>query len=135
MASEVRDAIKSKLATDSILTGLAPGGIFSDEAPKGAEFPYIIFFKQSGVPIHSFRGQPMDNMLYVVKGVGEKKAHAEAIDARCRAILHRADLGAVTFSTLYLLIESDLEMTETNAGERYDHVGTVYRLITDPKES
>lgn len=135
MASDVRTALKSFLSVDSVLTGLAPGGIFSDDAPKGADFPYVIFSKQSGMAIHSFRGDPMDNQLYLVKGVGTAKADAEAIDARCRAILHRADLGAASFNTLYLLIESDMEMTELNAGERYDHVGTVYRLITDPKES
>lgn len=135
MASDIRESIKSKLATDSTLAGLAPNGIFSDIAPKGTDTPYVVFSKQSGIAIHAFRDDPMTNALYLVKGVGSTKADAEAIDARCRQILHRADLGGAYFNTLYLLIESDLEMTETPDGERYDHVGTVYRLITDPKES
>lgn len=132
MSQALRDAIKSKLAADSVLPGLAPGGIFSDQPPANAETPYLVFSKMDGRYQHAFRDPSLHGELYLVKGISRKKAEAEAIDTRCRAILSRiSDLNINGHETKSVLIDHDVDYAEQSDGDRFDHVGTVYRIVTE----
>lgn len=131
MSQAVREAIKSKLATDGTLAGLATEGIFSDLAPSNTDTPYVIFSKQDGRYQHVFEGTSLNPQLYLVKGVSRKKATAEAIDARCRQLLHRGTLNITGYELKSILIVSDVEYTETPENERFDHVGAIYRIVTE----
>lgn len=131
MSESVRNAIKSKLASDGTLSGLATGGIFSDMATAGAVPPYVIFSKMDGRYDHAFRDPPLAGQLYLVKGVSRRKAESEAIDARCRAVLHRSDLNIDGHETKSVLIDHDVDYPEQSDGDRFDHVGTVYRIVIE----
>lgn len=130
MSQAVREAIKSKLAADGTLAGLA-NGVFSDIAPSPEDTPYVIFAKRDGRYEHAFRDPSLNGQLYLVKGVSQKKAEAEAIDARCRQLLHRGTLNITGHELKSILIVSDVEYAETPDNERYDHVGAVYRIVTE----
>lgn len=131
MSQAVREAIKSKLAADATLSGLATGGIFSDQAPGGTEAPYVIFQKMDGRYQYSFRGNGISWTPYLVKGVSRKKAEAEAIDARCRILLHRQKLTITGHESKSVLIDHDVDYPEESQGDRFDHVGAVYRIATE----
>lgn len=127
-----REAIRSALTADSQLGLLATGGVFSDQAGKSADMPYIIFGRQGpGMKSHAFRDPYVNTDLYMVKGVSKKKAESEAINARCVQLLHRNELNITGMNCLLLMLDSDFDYPETTNGERYEHVGSVYRLVTE----
>lgn len=130
--SAIRDAIKSRLATDSTLAGLS-NGIFNEVGDSDVALPHVVFNLQSpGMAIHKFRDPYRQNQLWLIKGVSQKKDESEAINERCKVLLHRYDLTVTGRKTLCLLIETpDIEMTEPTEGELYSHVGSIYRLITE----
>lgn len=132
MSTAIREAIRSKLITDGTLTGLATGGVFSDIPPPDSEVPYVIFSKMDGRYEHAFRAPSLNGQLYLVKGISRKKAEAEAIDSRCRIILNRTDLNIDGHETKSVLFDHDVDYPEkSDDGDRFEHVGTVYRIVTE----
>jgi hypothetical protein len=139
MSTAVRRAIYGKLSGDTTLNnllGTPPSGysksIYHQQAPAGAQFPYIIFSKQSGVPTDTF-GTPgaLDTDVWLVKAIDRdtKADDAEAASERCRALLNDASLSISGSTLLYLRRESDVEYPEVSEGVTYAHVGSLYRLI------
>lgn len=128
--SPVRVALYGLLSDDDMLKGLAAGGLHHQRAPEGTTPPYVIFNKQSGVPVWSF-GDFFSNQLWQVKGIcrGGDAEGAEAIDARCAELLNDAPLDIDGHETLYLRRESDVDYPQDDAGETIFHVGGLYRLM------
>lgn len=140
MSTPVRRALYGKLAGDSTLNNMLaapPTGytksIYHQLAPAGADFPYLIFSKSSGVPTEAF-GDPdaFDTDVWLVKAVDEARSadDAEAIADRVKALLNDATLSISGATLTYLRRQSDVEYSETDHGTESKHVGANYRLVT-----
>lgn len=130
-ADPIRVALFGVLNGDDELKALATGGIHHQRAPEGTTGPYAIFHKQSGVAIWSMRDVSQDE-LWLVKGLcrGGDAEEAEAIDARCEALLNDATFEIAGFDLLGIRRESDVAYPEDDGGETIFHVGGLYRLNT-----
>lgn len=140
MSTPVRRAIYGKLAGDTTLTNMlgvaAPGyskAIYHNQAPAGAQFPYVVFFKQAGNPTEAF-GDPsaLETYVWAVKAVDRNTSAdvAEAISARISTLLNDATLSISGASLLYLRRQGDIDSPEVTDGVTYAHVGASYRLVT-----
>lgn len=141
MSTAVRRAIYGKLSGDTTLNNLlgtpASGytkSIYHQEAPSTANYPFVIINKQSGVPTEAF-GDPsaLDEDIWLVKGIDRNTSAdvAEAIQARCIALLNDSNISISGSTTLYLRRQSDVEYAEIDDGERYQHAGSLFRLVFD----
>jgi hypothetical protein len=128
------------MAGDTTLNALLaspPSGwsksIYHQQAPGGAQFPFVIFQKQAGTPTEAF-GDPdaMDTDVWMVKAVDRSTSAdgAEAIQARLQALLNDATLSISGATLLYLRRQSDVEYPEVSDGVTYNHAGALYRLVT-----
>lgn len=129
----VRAAIWAALNGDLALANLSTG-VHHRRAPQGSPRPYTIFQKQAGTRIWSMRSA-LKNEVWFVKGVcrGADAEEAEAIDARCVEILTDLEIAIEGHEPLYLRPEDDREYSEPDeGGALLYHVGTYYRLITQP---
>jgi len=124
----IRVALFSTLNSDGVLSGLAPNGVFPDKAPQDTPTPYVIISRQDGRFESSFRDD-MSRRMYLVKGVSQDKSDSEAIDARCRILLNRQRLTITGHTHISMLMDGEVDYPEETNGERYDHVGTVYRCV------
>lgn len=142
MSTAVRRAIYGSLAGDTTLNDLLaspPSGysksIYHQQAPQGAEPPYVIFNRQTGTPIDSF-GTPgaLESDVWLVKAVtqGFSADTAEEITARVTTLLNDASLSISGATLCGLRRVSDIEYPETANGVRYQHAGSLYRLVTTP---
>jgi hypothetical protein len=142
MSTAVRRAIYGKLSGDTTLSGMlgtpATGyakGIYYQEAPAGAGFPFIIMNKQSGVPTETLTDpSALEADVWMIKAVDRATSAdtAEAVQARVQALLNDAVLSIAGADHLYLRRESDLDYGEVANGVTYRHAGSLYRLIYDP---
>lgn len=140
MSTAIRRAIYGKLAGDTTLTNMLakpPTGyaksIFYRQAPENATFPFVTFFKQSGMPMQSFHRPSMyDVLTYQVKAVDHNTSQdtAEGIRDRFITLLNDAVLSVSGQNLLLLRRETDLEYPEIVDGELYVHVGCLFRLNT-----
>lgn len=139
MSTAVRRAIYGKLSADGTLTALlgtpASGyaqAIYFQQAPAGADYPFVVFSKQSGVPTEAF-GAPsvMETDVWMVKAIDRSSSAdgAEAIHARLATLLNDAALSISGASTLYLRRQSDVEYPEVTDGNLYRHAGSLFRLV------
>lgn len=139
MSTAIRRAIYGKLSGDTTLNNLlgtpATGyskSIYHQQAPAGAAFPLVVFNKQAGNPTETF-GDPSayENDVWLVKGVDRNTSAdtAEAIQARLDALLSDGTLSISGASLMYLRRQSDVEYVETDDGVRYQHAGSLYRLL------
>lgn len=141
MSTPVRRAIYGKLAGDTTLNNLlatpASGyskAIYHQTAPSGARFPYVLFNKQSGVPTEAMSDpSAYETDIWLVKAVDQNTTAdpAEAVAARVQTLLNDAALSISGATHLYLRRQSDVEYEEVDQGERYQHVGSLYRLLYD----
>lgn len=141
MSTPVRRAVYGKLAGDTTLNSIlgAPAAgysksIYHQQAPAGAGFPYVLFQKQAGNPTEAF-GDPsaIDTDVWLVKAVDRNSTAdpAESAAARIIALLNDAALSISGATLLYLRRQSDVEYPELIDGQMYQHVGSLFRLVTD----
>lgn len=165
MSTASRRALYGKMAGDGTLTGmLGPVAsnygqpIYYQTAPDTANFPMVVFSKQSGVPIWALAaGTPtanptpvaFENEIWMIKGVAHQGGDqpvsgtpssaaddAEAIAERLRVLLDDGILsisGVTNPTWIYIRRESDIDYSELAAGETYAHCGSLFRLTYDPK--
>lgn len=140
MSTAIRRALYGRLAGDTTLNALLatpPSGwsksIYYQQAPANAQFPYVVFNKQSGVPTEAF-GAPsaLENDVWLVKGIDQSASAdtAESIQARIKTLLNDASLSISGATLLYLRRQSDVDYPEVSDGETYVHSGSLYRLVT-----
>lgn len=122
---------------NSLLGAPAPGyskAIYHQQAPSGAPYPFVIFQKSSGNPTEAF-GDPsaIDTDVWLVKAVDRNTSAdpAEAAAARIIVLLNDATLSISGGTLLYLRRQSDVEYPEMADGVLYQHVGSLFRLVTD----
>jgi hypothetical protein len=140
MSTAIRRAIYGRLAGDTTLNNLlgtpAPNyskSIYHQQAPDGANYPMVVFNKQTGAPTEAF-GDPSayETDTWLIKAVDRNTSAdtAEAIQARLDALLSDGTLSISGASLMYLRRQSDIEYAETTDGVRYQHAGSLYRLIS-----
>jgi hypothetical protein len=140
----VRQALYQALNVEA-LTGKPPAvprqllangsaSIIHSTAPSGTAFPYVIYYKQSGVSnaqAFSAFGRPADSQLWTVKGIvrGSKSGPAEDIDRAIRELLDDATLTISGGQTFDVARASDLDYTELDGDTQYRHHGGIYRVV------
>lgn len=150
----IKRALYGKLAGDGTLTamlGAAPSNyaqaIYNEVAPEGFAFPYVIFNKQSGMPVFTFAdqhppsgtgtgpttiGSSYETELWQFRAIdkGTVSDTAEAIAKRIDELLTDANLSISGQSLMYLRREgSALSYSEVEDGVRIIYRGALYRLI------
>lgn len=141
MSTATRRALYGKLAGDTTLNNLlgtpAPNyskSIYHQEAPAGASYPLVIINKQSGTPTEAFTDpSALETDIWLVKGVDRNTTAdiAESIQARVMVLLNDSAVSISGATTLYLRRQSDQEYLEVTDGVRYQHAGSLYRLVFD----
>jgi hypothetical protein len=141
MSTPVRRAVYGRLAGDTTLNNLlgtpAAGyskAIYHQEAPDGAQFPFVVFNQQSGVPTEAFDDpSAFETDVWLVKGVDRNTSAdtAEAIQARLTVLLNDATLSISGSVLLYLRRMSDVQYPEIEDGVKYQHAGANFRLVYD----
>lgn len=110
--------------------------IYHNQAPPGAQFPFVVFFKSAGTPGYTFKsGAAYKEDVWTIKAVDRNTTAdlAEAIDARLDALLTDGTVSISGATQMYLRRESDVEYPEVDdAGVRFHHVGGTYRLVFEP---
>lgn len=139
MSTSVRRALYGKLAGDSTLNALlgtpAPGytkAIYHATAPAEAIFPLVIFHKQAGRPTYALTTTPAyETDMWLIKAVDDEPTAdaAEAISARLSTLLNDGVLSISGATQLYLRRETDVEYEEDSDGRKYQHVGSMFRLL------
>lgn len=131
----VREAIYGVLSGDAELQSLLsePDAIHHRRAPKGAQTPYVIFFRMPGTSESAMKGPLLRSALWVVKGVvrGYDATPAEDIDARAEELLHNAKLQLSRGTALDCARESDVEYGEDDQDAVIHHVGGLYRVWSE----
>jgi hypothetical protein len=134
----IRRSLYGKMAGDTTLVAFLhapPSGysksIYYQLAPETAAPPFVIFSQQSGTPVYAFSERAYDNDLWLVKAVdrGGSADVADDIHARLDDLLTDGALSISGRDQLYLRRESDVEYSETVGGDRYIHVGSLFRVI------
>ena len=141
MSTAVRRALYGRMAGDTTLNNLlgtpAAGfskSIYYQQAPDEAQFPFVVFHKQSGIPTETFADpSAIESDVWMVKGVDRNTTAdtSEAIQARLQTLLNDAPLTISGSVLLYLRRQSDVDYPETVDGVQYKHAGSLYRLVTD----
>lgn len=132
-ANPVRIALMNFLKADPILKGLTEG-VFYRKAPQPKEVPYVIVSSGTDVPEWTFAGPPLEDQVWLVKGVGSANA-AEAINRRVKKLLNRdceLEIEGMIFHSIFWIAGVDYE--DSTDGERYQHVGAEYRIKTEEVE-
>lgn len=138
MSVAVRRAIYGKLAGDTTLTNLlhAPASgysqsIYYEQAPQGAQEPYVVFNKQAGTPSYALSSKTIDEDVWLIKGI-DRSDTADTVDAiatRLDTLLTDASLSISGKTQLYLRRISDVDYPEVADGVTYRHSGSLFRLI------
>lgn len=139
MSTSVRRALYGKLAGDSTLNALlatpAPGyakAIYHGTAPAEAPYPFVILNRQAGNPTYALTTIPAyETDMWLIKAVDDEPTAdaAEAISARLSTLLNDGVLSISGATQLYLRRESDIEYEEDADGRKYQHVGSLFRLL------
>lgn len=129
----VKEAIYDLLTADAIIVGLVGTRVYHREAPRGAVFPYIIYNRQTSTNSHYFSGNPSKEQTWQVKAIDKSAVSglAEDIDTAIDGVLHRTLLIVPNHSSSRLLRDEDIEYTERDGTDQYQHVGGIYRLVTE----
>jgi hypothetical protein len=131
-----RAAVMAKLNGDAALTNMlaTTTSIYHRRAPLGAAFPYIIYNKQSGLSVWSFKGNPVANQMWLFKGVdnSESAAKAEDIDKRIGVVLTDPIMALSDGTLLFMKRETDVSYDEGSDPDYIiQHVGGIYRTLID----
>lgn len=130
---KIREAIIEFLEEDAPLMEIATG-VHYELAPQNpdAPLPYVIVQQMPGTEEWQFQGEPSESAPWIVKGIGTPQ-QAESIAKRCRELLNSEKLSINGRELLFLRSQSTINYMETVDGERYQHVGHSYTLISERK--
>jgi hypothetical protein len=125
-------ALTSSTALTSLLAGTA--SVYNTLAPANAVLPYVVFQKQSNVPVYTNGGLAYENAVYMVKGVVESpsKAVVGEIASRINTALTDQPLTVTGYKHLMTRRISDIDYSEVVAGKTVQHAGASFRIAADP---
>lgn len=132
MSSAVEAALYARLAGDATLAGLAPGGVWRDNAPLGTTGVIVTFTFVSGIDQYTLADRALTRFNYLVKAItpGESAVPAWNAANRVEALLTDQPLPISTGSVMSVRRDSIISMTETDGGETYQHAGAYYIIFT-----
>ncbi len=132
----VRAALYTALAGDATLGALlsAPTAIYHRVVPQGGVLPVVVLSKMAGTPEWQFAGTHLQTDVWLIKGIakGSSSSVAEDIAARASAVLNDAVLSVTGRILLSIKRELDVDYEEVTSGELYHHVGSNFRVVTQP---
>jgi hypothetical protein len=132
----VRSALYAALAADGALTALlsSPTAIHHRVVPQNGALPALVFSKVAGTPEWMFDSAHIQSDVWLIKGIakGASSTRAEDIAARVDAVLTDAVFPVVGRVLLSVYRELDVDYEELTSGERYHHVGSNFRVQTEP---
>jgi hypothetical protein len=128
---QIDKALYSVLNVNDMLQD-APGGVWNTLAPPDTELPYVVFQAMTKDDSHSFNGR-YSEMVYMVKAVSKSRWPKEAmdVDTQIDTLLEDATLSITGFSQLLCRRETDIYQPVTEAGQEYQQIGGMYRIIAD----
>ena len=125
-------AIYSILNVEAV-TNEAIGGVFNGIAPQGIEPPFVIFQAMSKIDDYfAFTGRG-GSTIYMIKAIDRSiwPKTAGDIDTQIDSVMQDASLSITGHALLMCRRESDIYLTEDQAGIVYQHIGGLYRIIAD----
>lgn len=137
MADPIRVAIYNHMVGDTELMGMLPNGADSiyyaqvDEKLEDTEMPVLIYFREPGSRRYTFDDKPTRWNPWVIKAVGKDRNICDDIAARLCQIFYKVELVPSEGKFFDLRESGDIEITETVNGERYDHVGHIFRVASE----
>lgn len=136
MADPIRVAIYEYMTNDTTLMNMLPSGEDSifygqvDEKLEDTLMPILIYFREPGSRRHTFDDKPTRWNPWVIKAVGNRNV-CDDIAARLCQLFYKAELTPTEGEVFDIREFGDVEMTETVNGERYDHVGHIFRVASE----
>lgn len=132
MSINVRKGIYSKLTGASAVTSLVSTRIYQEQAPPGAQYPYIIFSKSAGMKVRAMQTpESVRRDTWLVKAV-DRNTTANLADAIASAIDATLDGSTLTVegkSVIDLYHVGDIEYVEDDGDVQYRHAGANYSLV------
>lgn len=130
----MRTAIVDLLEGDGTLMKLATGGVHFRMAPEGTKPPLVTFDQYvPDTATLAFAGPDLDGAQWLVTGIAVA-AVAEDIDNRIRTLMRDAALPIGDGETLFCRRIGGVSYPELLDGDRYEHVGSIYRVLTERHE-
>lgn len=136
MADAVRQAIFDHMTSDATLMAMLAEGSESiyyaqvDEKLEDTQMPIIIYFREEGSRRDTFDDKPIRWNPWVIKAVGNRN-EVDDIAARISGLFYKAELVPGEGQIFDVRESGDVEITETVNGERYDHVGYIFRVASE----
>lgn len=133
----VRQALDAVLRADGVLIGMLAhsDAIYHRRAPGESGTPLVIIDKQAGRPrwVFGSRSGILDDELWTVKAVSLDRdaIQAEDIAARIDTVLTDAALDVDARTVLWVRRESDVDFGVDEGQFTWQHVGAVYRVVTE----
>ncbi len=124
--------LQGVLASDATITANASGGVWTDLAPEGTAFPYLVCIFLDGRDLTVIGGRRVwTDCLYAIKAVGrsaEDGGALETLAARIDALLQAKSGTAASGTVCACVREQPLSLPEDKHGTVYRHVGGIYRI-------
>lgn len=125
--------LRARLKASSALAAAVGTLIYSEEAPRGAHYPLVVYRWQGGLDVSTIKGVSLYlNELYAVKVIctgndyGKIEAAAQAIQDTLQNATGTVSSGKVIFCVR----ENPLKYVETVDGITYRHLGGIYRIYS-----
>lgn len=83
-ALSIKEALVELLIEDEELSELAPGGVWSELAPRGQESPHVVYQLISTTPAETLGDVAFERMVVQVKVVGDQSQAVTLEQARVR---------------------------------------------------
>jgi hypothetical protein len=118
------------------LTALVGDRIYSNSAPQGSAFPFVVFGPSSGTDRAAVghNRRVMSEVTYLVKGVTYEEdlliasRIARRIDEAINGVPATVTFDGVTYEIMGCHRETGIQYTEDDNGRKYNHFGGLYRL-------
>jgi hypothetical protein len=135
MSTNIRKALYQKLtATSAVTQKLSETtAVYHGQAPPDADYPLIIFDKQSNIRTRAFgKSTAFQAESWLIKAVDRNTTSnpAEAISEAVDAALTNGTLTVTGGTVEDIYPTGDVDYLEVDQGQTYRHHGVIYRIVT-----
>lgn len=113
-------AIRSLLTSDSAVQALISGRVYPEQAPEGAQAPFVVYSVISNTPSDSKNGTPVDEAQVEIFSVNNTYANTNDLADKVRAALDRSKVS-VSVAEGQIRVDSihyTNEVTEVNTEKK-----------------
>jgi propanediol dehydratase large subunit len=113
-------AIRPLLTADSAVQAMISGRVYPEQAPEGAQAPFIVYSIVSNSPSDSKNGTPIDEAQVEVFSINTTYANTNDLADKVRAALDRANItvNIAEGSVVVDSIKYTNEVTEVNTEKK-----------------